>query len=117
MSATRETVVLQGHIIDSLILAKVLDTILMMGGAFDLSDVRSGARRDEPSSARIVVRAASADLLADILKAIQPHGAAIERETDCRVEPAPYHGVLPDQFYATTHLPTQIRTRRRWIDV
>ena len=117
MNAAQETVVLQGHIIDSLILAKVLDTILMMGGAFDLTDVRIGVRRDEPSSARIVVRAAAADLLTDILKAIQPHGAAIERETDCRVEPAPDHGLLPDAFYATTHLPTQVRTRGRWIDV
>jgi Uncharacterized conserved protein len=39
MTAAQETVILQGHIIDSLILAKVLDTILMMGGSFDLSDV------------------------------------------------------------------------------
>ncbi|MGH7208248.1 MAG: hypothetical protein ACREIL_02575, partial [Nitrospiraceae bacterium] len=34
MAQAQETVVLQGHIIDSLILAKVLDTILMMGGTF-----------------------------------------------------------------------------------
>ncbi|MDP9132816.1 MAG: hypothetical protein M3M98_06760, partial [Nitrospirota bacterium] len=32
MTESQETVFLQGHIIDSLILAKVLDTILMMGG-------------------------------------------------------------------------------------
>ena len=43
MSASQETVFLQGHIIDSLILAKVLDTILMMGGTFDLQDVKIGA--------------------------------------------------------------------------
>ena len=43
MAQTQETVVLHGHIIDSLILAKVLDTILMMGGTFDLTDVKIGA--------------------------------------------------------------------------
>lgn len=117
MAQAQETVVLQGHIIDSLILAKVLDTILMMGGTFDLTEVKIGATREEPSRARIVVKARSAALLADILEAIQPHGASVERESDCTVEPAPADGILPDQFYATTHLPTQIRRKGRWMEV
>ena len=86
MSLHQETVLLSGHIIDSLLLAKVLDTILMMGGTFDLEDVRIGKTREEPSRARISIQAGSKTLLDDILKAIQPHGAAIEREADCRFE-------------------------------
>jgi lysine-ketoglutarate reductase/saccharopine dehydrogenase-like protein (TIGR00300 family) len=117
MTASQETVFLHGHIIDSLILAKVLDTILMMGGTFDLQDVKIGATRDAPSQARIVVHAASSRSLAEILRAIQPHGAAVERDTDCRFEPAPAAGIFPDQFYATTHLPTQIRVDGDWVEV
>ena len=117
MSLHQETVLLNGHIIDSLLLAKVLDIILMMGGTFDLEDVRIGKTREEPSHARIVIRATSKGLLDDILKAIQPHGASIEREADCRIEAAPADGIFPDDFYATTHLPTQIRIRGRWVDV
>lgn len=117
MSVCHETVVLRGHIIDSLILAKVLDTILMMGGTFDLDDVRIGARREEPSSAKILVKARSQEVLSEILKAIQPHGATPEVEQDCALEPAPADGVLPEQFYATSHLPTQIRLNGRWVDV
>ena len=117
MAQVQETVVLDGHIIDSLILAKVLDTILIMGGAFDLREVHIGVTRDEPSRATIVVRAASPGLLQEILEAIQPHGAAVERESDCAVEPAPADGVFPEGFYATTHLPTQVRQRGRWIEV
>ena len=117
MLPAQETVVLHGHIIDSLILAKVLDTILMMGGMFDLSEVKIGATRGEPSHARIIVRAASPALLAEILEAIQPHGAAVERESDCALEPAPADGILPETFYATSHLPTQVRLKGRWIDV
>ena len=113
MAQTQETVVLHGHIIDSLILAKVLDTILMMGGTFDLTDVKIGATREEPSHARIVVRAASGRLLAEILEAIQPHGASVERESDCPLEPAPADGLFPENFYATTHLPTQVRLQGR----
>jgi hypothetical protein len=41
-----ETVTLKGHIIDSLILAKVLDTILQVGGTFDISEIKIGATRE-----------------------------------------------------------------------
>jgi lysine-ketoglutarate reductase/saccharopine dehydrogenase-like protein (TIGR00300 family) len=117
MTQTQETVLLTGHIIDSLLLAKVLDLILRMGGAFDLEDVHIGKTREEPSHARIVIRAASKVLLDDILKAIQPHGASVEREADCRIDTAPADGVFPDDFYATTHLPTHVRLHGRWVEV
>lgn len=117
MNPSQERVVLQGHIIDSLVLAKVLDLILMMGGTFDLEDVHIGKTREEPSRARIVIRTASQALLDDILQAIQPHGASVEREANCRTKPAPADGILPEEFYATTHLPTQIRLKERWVDV
>lgn len=117
MGMAQETVFLEGHIIDSLILAKVLDTVLMMGGTFDLAEVRIGTTREEPSRAKIVVRAPSSELLADILRTLQPHGVTVARESDCRVEPAPKGGVLPEAFYATTHLPTQVRLKGRWVEV
>lgn len=117
MNCYQESVCLQGHIIDSLMLAKVLDLILMMGGTFDLEEVHIGKTREEPSRTRIVIKASSQTLLDDILKAIQPHGASVEQESDCRTEAAPADGVLPNDFYATTHLPTQIRLHGRWFDV
>ncbi len=117
MTHDQETVVLHGHIIDSLILPKVLDRILVMGGSFDLQEVAIGKTREETSCAKIVVRAPSAKLLGEILRAIQPHGASVERELDCQVEAAPADGVFPEQFYATTHLPTQVRLQGQWIDV
>ncbi|MGE0643824.1 MAG: TIGR00300 family protein [Nitrospira sp.] len=117
MAPYQECVVLQGHIIDSLLLPKVLDLILMVGGSFDLEDVHIGKTREEPSRARIVIRATSKALLDDILKAIQPHGASIERQADCRTGRAPADGVLPDDFYATTHLSTQIRLNEQWVEV
>jgi lysine-ketoglutarate reductase/saccharopine dehydrogenase-like protein (TIGR00300 family) len=117
MTSHQETVILRGHIIDSLILAKVLDTILMMGGSFDLADVQIGKTREESSRARIIVRAGTAQLLSDILHRIQPHGASVEREADCRLQPAPANGIFPEEFYATTHLPTQIRLQGQWVDV
>jgi lysine-ketoglutarate reductase/saccharopine dehydrogenase-like protein (TIGR00300 family) len=116
-TVAQETVILRGHIVDSLILAKVLDTILMMGGTFDLEEVAIGKTRDEASHAKILVRASSAKLLTDILQAIQPHGASVDREQDCHCRPAPADGVFPEDFYATTHLPTQVLLQGQWVDV
>ncbi len=117
MNLVHETVLLQGHIIDSLILAKVLDTILMMGGTFDLQDVSIGKTRHETSRAKIIIHASSPTLLKEILQAVQPHGASVEREADCQLQPAPADGIFPEEFYATTHLATQIRLDGQWIDV
>ena len=92
MTTVQETIVLRGHIIDSLILAKVLDLILTMGGAFDLDQVEIGRTREDQSYARIVVRAPTVATLTHILHAIQPHGAVVERDTDCVLQPAPEIG-------------------------
>ena len=112
-----ETVTLEGHIIDSLILAKVLDTILQENGTFTINKMHVGATREDASSAAITVHADSPQRLAAILDAIQPHGAVLEHAVDCTVEPAPKDGVLPDSFYATSHLRTQIHLNRQWLDV
>ena len=52
-----EEVEIRGHIIDSLLLPKVLDEILTRGGAFTIKDIRIGQSQDDPSQARIEVRA------------------------------------------------------------
>ena len=51
------------------------------------------------------------------MEAIQPHGAIAENEQDCILTPAPADGILPEDFYATSHLPTQLRFQGTWLDV
>src|SRR5260370_1421857 len=55
-----EQVEIQGHIIDSLILPKVLYEILTRAGSYVIKDIKIGQRRNDPSQARIEVRAPSA---------------------------------------------------------
>ena len=50
-----ETVDLRGHIIDSLILPKVLDQILTRGGDFKIGEIKIGQNRADQSFARIEV--------------------------------------------------------------
>src|SRR5215813_1405813 len=104
-----EDVEIQGHIIDSLILPKVLDEILTHGGNYVMKDIRLGQRQADTSHARIEVRADSAEKLRRILDAIHDHGAAPTHVADCRTVPADIAGAFPDGFYSTTNFRTQVR--------
>src|SRR2546423_7487114 len=87
-----EEVELQGHIIDSLLLPKVLDEIITHGGSFVIKDIRVGQHQEDTSHARIEVRAASAEKLHEILNAIHDHGAVPIDDHDCTIVPADMNG-------------------------
>jgi lysine-ketoglutarate reductase/saccharopine dehydrogenase-like protein (TIGR00300 family) len=112
-----EEVELQGHIIDSLLLPKVLDEVLTRGGAYVLKDIQIGQSQADPSYARIEVRAASPTALHEILAAIHEHGAVPLNPQDCTVVPADMDGCFPEDFYATTNQRTQVRLHGEWIEV
>jgi lysine-ketoglutarate reductase/saccharopine dehydrogenase-like protein (TIGR00300 family) len=112
-----EEVEIQGHIIDSLILPKVLDEILTRGGSYVIKDIRIGQRQEDPSHARIEVRAPNASVLDEILDAIHDHGAASLGARDCQTVVADMNGAFPEGFYSTTNYRTQIRLDGEWIDV
>jgi lysine-ketoglutarate reductase/saccharopine dehydrogenase-like protein (TIGR00300 family) len=116
-SAFVEEVEIQGHIIDSLILPKVLDEILTHGGSFEIKEIRLGQRQSDPSHARIEVRAPTADALEEILDAIHDHGAVPTTTQDCQVFPADMDGAFPEGFYSTTNYRTQVRLHGEWVDV
>jgi lysine-ketoglutarate reductase/saccharopine dehydrogenase-like protein (TIGR00300 family) len=112
-----EDVELQGHIIDSLLLPKVLDEILTHGGTYTIKDIRVGQRQTDPSYARIEVRAASAPALQEVLDVIHDHGAAPTTTGDCVWQAADMDGAFPEDFYSTTNYRTQVRLGGEWIEV
>jgi lysine-ketoglutarate reductase/saccharopine dehydrogenase-like protein (TIGR00300 family) len=111
-----ETIRLDGHIIDSLTLSKVLDIILRDGGQYRIRRFDVGATRADQSHAEIAVSAPDPDTLERILHLVGQHGAT--RATgEARTEPAPADGVFPEGFYATTNLETAVRHNGRWLPV
>lgn len=115
-----QTVVqISGHIIDSLILPKVLDLIVSLGAEFEILDIQIGHRRSDRSHARIKVEASTPDLLDGVLAKIREHGALPEQveEESLQLEAAPLDGVFPERFYATTNLETWVRLEQQWIPV
>ncbi|HEU5366982.1 MAG TPA: TIGR00300 family protein, partial [Ktedonobacterales bacterium] len=112
-----ETIELRGHIIDSLILPRVWDRIMDLGGNFEVEEMHIGRRKDEPSYARMQVIAPDDAVLGALLSELQQLGATIVREQDALTERVEQAGVLPDGFYSTTNLPTQVRVNGRWVNV
>ena len=112
-----DTVELRGHIIDSLILPKVLDEIMTLGGTFEIVDLAVGHRREDPSRATIRVTASDADRLQAILSRIGQHGAVPVTGEDARLVAADLDGAFPDGFYCTTHFDTWMSREGRWIAV
>jgi len=112
--AFSESLLLQGHIIDSLTFSKVLDRIMDRGGHFTIQEFRVGLRKHERSRAVIEVGAANQRQLDDLLKELRNLGAEVLERENARLAPAPRDGVFPEGFYATTNLETWIRWNGRW---
>ncbi len=112
-----ETVELRGHIIDSLLLPKVLDEIMALGGSFEILDFAVGHTREDPSRATIRVTAPDETGLDAILKRIGQHGAVPIDQDDAQLAPADCDGAFPDGFYCTTHFDTWVRHGGAWIAV
>ena len=112
-----EQIELEGHIIDSLLLAKVMDTIIAAGADYTMLDVRIGKTNTDTSRAVIEVEAADEDVLTSLLVELQMHGANRIGTTDAELVQADRDGVFPPGFYSTTNLPTSVRIGGRWVDV
>jgi lysine-ketoglutarate reductase/saccharopine dehydrogenase-like protein (TIGR00300 family) len=117
MNLLSEEVTLEGHIIDSWTLPRAFDTIMDMGGSFDVQEIQVGRAKDEVSFARLKVHAKTEKKLEAILLELQSFGAVLASRDDVAYKPAPANGVLPEDFYSSTHLPTQVRLNGRWVDV
>ena len=112
-----ETIELRGHIIDSLILPKVLDQILTHGAKFKIGEIKIGQKRADQSFARIEVSAETNDELDDLILRLRQHGAEVAERRDAELAPAPADGVFPPEFYVMTNQQTFVRVDGKEIEV
>src|SRR5664279_2802340 len=96
-----DEVEVRGHIVDSLLLPKILDRILQMGGTFEIHECKIGVQRTDPSYARIGIRAESPEAIDAILGDLVEHGASPVHPEDARTVPADVAGAFPEAFYST----------------
>ena len=117
VAAHVESIEVSGHIIDSLILPKILDCITAAGGSFQIREISVGQARNDPSYARIDVEADSETSLNAIVEQIADHGAVPVVNRDCRLVAADMDGAFPEGFYSSTNQRTEIRLDGEWLQV
>src|SRR5207302_1849861 len=109
-----ETVELEGHIVDSLLLAKVLDLIVESGADYHIDEFELGRTNIDPSRTRIEISAADDSAIDALLEQLQVHGVNRVHHGDASLVAADRDGVLPEGFYSTTNLATDVRVDDRW---
>jgi hypothetical protein len=81
MTMPSETIHLEGHVIDSLTLSKVLDILSSYEGVrYEVRHAKIGHTREETSKFDILVEADTDDLLERVLEEVQQHGAFFSHE-------------------------------------
>jgi len=114
---TSEVFEVEGHIVDSLVLPKILDLILDAGADYRLDEVEIGKRPTDTSRVRFEVTAPDDGVLGRLRELLQVQGANPVDVSDAVLQPAPADGVLPADFHATTNLATDVRLDGRWVAV
>ena len=115
-SASHEVEV-EGHLIDSMILSRIWDRIMELGGDFEVLEFRVGKRKTDYSYAKMLVKGRDENHLNFILEEIFRLGAVPCKIEEAKYKPAPADKILPEDFYSTTNHPTYVYINGRWIEV
>jgi lysine-ketoglutarate reductase/saccharopine dehydrogenase-like protein (TIGR00300 family) len=109
-----EVVELEGHIVDSLLLAKVLDLIVEAGADYRIEEFQLGKTNVDPSRTTIEISASDDAALDALLEQLQVHGVNRTAHGDAKLVACDHDGVLPESFYSTTNLATDVRVDGHW---
>ncbi len=107
----------RGHLMDSGVLARVLDDVLAYGGDYRIDRLDVGRAHEDESYARISVSADDDASLARLLMRLQAHGVNQVDPGEAVLREVERDGVFPDDFYSTTNLETVVRIGATWVPV
>lgn len=117
MNKFSSEVEVKGHLIDSMILTKIFDVIMDLGGEFEVLTMRVGKKKKDQSYAKLHIQGKNQAHLDKILEQVYRIGATPTIGKKVSLKPAPNNMVLPDDFYSTTNNSTQIHLHGKWITV
>ena len=116
MKFSRE-IELRGHIVDSGILAKVMDLVVEYNGDFDTEEFSLGRQKTDPSYAKMKIGAETEEQLSQLISELRRVGALVIGEEEVSVATVTRAKVAPEGFYSTTNHPTHIHFNDTWIPV
>ena len=110
---------LEGHLLDSGLVNRALDTVVSGGGSFQVLNFDLGEQRQDTSTAEIKVSAPDAAVIEDIMGQLVDLGAVVTSDdaTNAHLEAVVQAGVAPDDFYVTAIYPTEVSVGGQWIKV
>jgi lysine-ketoglutarate reductase/saccharopine dehydrogenase-like protein (TIGR00300 family) len=112
-----QEVEVKGHLIDSMILARILDTIMDLKGDFQVLEFKVGKKKGDESTSRLMVIGKDKNHLDNLLESVYREGAQPLYIDKVMLEAAKKDMVMPNGFYSTTNNPTQIYFENSWINV
>ena len=108
---------IQGHILDSLTLPKIMDTILDAGANYIIDKIDIGKEKTTLSYAKLTITADNEQILNDILILVTKQGATLFKEKQLVLGECLKDRTLPDNFYSSTNMNTEILLDDEWIKV
>ncbi len=117
MTKFSSEVEVKGHLIDSMILTKIFDVIMDLGGEFEVLTMRVGKKKRDPSYAKLQIHGKNQAHLDKVLEQVYRIGATPTIRKETVLKAAPKNMVMPDDFYSTTNNATQLLLRGKWITV
>lgn len=107
----------RGHLIDSMILTKIFDGIMDLGGEFEVLKINIGTKKKDESYAELRILGKNQNHLEKILELVYREGATAKIQKEVNLKLAPKNCVIPDNFYSTTNNHTMIFSKGKWINV
>lgn len=117
MTKFSSEVEVRGHLIDSMILTRIFDVIMDLGGEFEVLQMNVGKKKKEPSYAKLQIQGKTQDHLDKILEQVYREGATATIGRNVVLKAAPKDMVMPDDFYSTTNNTTEILLSGKWVMV
>ena len=113
-----EIIEAEGHLIDSHLLERIMDKVIVHGAKFEIQRFEIGRTNEQFSHLVMKVLAPEAAALQELLVELLELGCHRAQEADdALLRPADADGCAPEDFYSTTNHRTQVRLGGKWVDV
>jgi lysine-ketoglutarate reductase/saccharopine dehydrogenase-like protein (TIGR00300 family) len=112
-----EIVEAEGHLVDSQILANIMDRVIECGAVYEVIDFKLGRTNEEFSQLQMRIVAPTREILNKTLEELVELGCYQAQIIDATLKPANEDRVAPDDFYSTTNHRTYVRVGGAWVEV
>lgn len=109
--------VASGHLIDSGIIATILNLIIEEGADYEIIEFTVGKTNVNPSHLEIDVICGDEESLDALSRKLVQQGCYEKQVSEAELEPSERDGTVPEDFYSTTNHRTEVFTGGRWIPV